>query len=100
MDDPVSLLQTAADDVQSRRPTTSVSLSRVGVTGVQKVIRIRAGQEDEQLFYAELDCFVDLGNEQKRAPMPRCEEVVDEASEEGVRSEALKAETLASHIAE
>ena len=40
-------------DVQSRRPATVVSLSRVGVTGVEKVIRIRAGDR-EQLFYAEL----------------------------------------------
>src|SRR5918912_3329416 len=100
MDDPISLLQTASDDVQSRRPSASVSLSRVGVTGVQKVIRIRAGQDDEQLFYAELECFVDLGPEQKGAHMSRFEEVVEEAIDEVVLSEALKAETLASHIAE
>ena len=30
------------DDVQARRPTTHVSLSRVGVTGVEKVVRIQA----------------------------------------------------------
>jgi GTP cyclohydrolase I/GTP cyclohydrolase-4 len=100
MNDPFSLLQTASDDVQARRPTTRVSLSRVGVTGVQKVIRIRAGQSDEQLFYAELDCFVDLGPEQKGAHMSRFEEVVEEAIDEVVLSEALKAETLAAHIAE
>ena len=28
-----------ASDVQSRRPSTRVGLSRVGVTGVEKVIR-------------------------------------------------------------
>ncbi|MDX6539849.1 MAG: cyclohydrolase, partial [Gaiellales bacterium] len=88
------------EDVQARRPTTRVSLSRVGVTGVQKVIRIRAGQSDEQLFYAELECFVDLGPEQKGAHMSRFEEVVEEAIDEVVLSEALKAETLAAHIAE
>jgi GTP cyclohydrolase IV len=100
MDDPISLLRTVTDDVQARRPTTRVSLSRVGVTGVQKVIRIRAGQSDEQLFYAELDCYVDLGPEQKGAHMSRFEEVVEEAIDEVVLSEALKAETLAAHIAE
>src|SRR4051794_4622585 len=99
MNDPISLLQTASDDVQARRPTTRVSLSRVGVTGVQKVIRIRAGQHDEQLFYAELECFVDLGPEQKGAHMSRFEEVVEEAIDEVVLSEAFKAETLAAHIA-
>ncbi len=60
MSDPVTLL---GSDVQARRPTTHVSLSRVGVTGVEKVIRIRANGT-EQLFYAELECFVDLGPEQ------------------------------------
>jgi GTP cyclohydrolase I/GTP cyclohydrolase-4 len=100
MIDPPSLLQPAADDVQARRPTTHVSLSRVGVTGVQKVIRIRAGEADEQLFYAELECFVDLGPKQKGAHMSRFEEVVEEAIDEVVLGEALKAETLASHIAE
>src|SRR3954463_592196 len=100
MDDPVSLLQTATDDVQSRRPSTRVSLSRVGVTGVQKVIRIRAGRHDEQLFYAELECYVDLGPDQKGAHMSRFEEVVEQAIDEVVLGEALKAETLASHIAE
>src|SRR2546423_6597913 len=100
MNEPISLLQTASDDVQSRRPPASVSLSRVGITGVQKVIRIRAGQSDEQLFYAELECFVDLGPEQKGPHMSRFEEVVEEAIDEVVLSEALKAETLAAHIAE
>jgi GTP cyclohydrolase I/GTP cyclohydrolase-4 len=100
MNDRTSLLQTASDDVQARRPSARVSLSRVGVTGVQKVIRIRAGQSDEQLFYAELECFVDLGPDQKGAHMSRFEEVVEQAIDEVVLSEALKAETLAAHIAE
>jgi GTP cyclohydrolase IV len=86
-------------DVQSRRPATHVSLSRVGVTGVEKVIRISANG-DEQLFYAELECFVDLGPEQKGAHMSRFEEVVNEAIDDVILREAFKAETLASHIAE
>ena len=86
-------------DVQARRPSIQVSLSRVGVTGVEKVIRIRANGT-EQLFYAELECFVDLGPEQKGAHMSRFEEVVNEAIDEVILSEAFKAETLAAHIAE
>jgi GTP cyclohydrolase IV len=87
------------EDVQARRPTAHVSLSRVGVTGVEKVVRIRANG-DEQLFYAELECFVDLGPNQKGAHMSRFEETVNEAIDEVVLGEAFKAETLASHIAE
>jgi GTP cyclohydrolase I/GTP cyclohydrolase-4 len=87
------------EDVQARRPSTQVSLSRVGVTGVEKVVRIRHNGR-QQLFYAELECFVDLGPEQKGAHMSRFEEVVNGAIDEVVLSEAFKAETLASHIAE
>jgi GTP cyclohydrolase IV len=53
------------------------------------------------LFYAELECFVDLGPQQKGAHMSRFEEVVNEAIDEVILGEAaFKAETLASHIAE
>jgi GTP cyclohydrolase IV len=90
---------TTGADVQGRRPSTHVSLSRVGVKGVEKVIRIR-DNGTEQLFYAELECFVDLPPDQKGAHMSRFEEVVNEAIDEVVLGEALKAETLASHIAE
>jgi GTP cyclohydrolase-4 len=87
------------DDVQARRPATHVSLTRVGVTGVEKVIRIGVNGS-EQLFFAELECFVDLGPKQKGAHMSRFEEVVNEAIDEVVLGEAFKAETLAEHIAE
>src|SRR3954449_9377488 len=96
----MTVLRPASDDVQARRPSAHVSLSRVGVTNVQKVIRIGAGGPDAQLFYADLDCFVDLNPRQKGAHMSRFEEVVEEAIEEVVLGEAFKAETLASHIAE
>jgi len=94
-----NLVTRQTGDVQARRPTTHVSLSRVGVTDVEKVIRI-SSNGTEQLFYAQLNCFVDLGAEQKGAHMSRFEEVVNEAIDEVVLGEAFKAETLAQHIAE
>src|ERR1700742_418490 len=88
------------EDVQSRVPTLSLSLSRVGVTNVEKVIRIRANGA-EQLSSARLDCFVDLGPHQKGAHMSRFEEVVNDAIGEVILGEsAFRAETLAQHIAE
>ena len=87
-------------DVQAQAPTLPVSLSRVGVTNVEKVIRIQANGT-EQLYSARLDCFVDLGPDQKGAHMSRFEEVVNDAIGEVVIGEsALRAETLAQHIAE
>ena len=87
------------DDVQARRPTTHLSLTRVGVTNVDKVIRI-SSNGTEQLFYAQLECFVDLGPNQKGAHMSRFEEVINEAIDEVILGEAFRAETLAQHIAE
>jgi GTP cyclohydrolase IV len=95
----MSILGTSSDDVQARRPTTHVSLSRVGVTGVHKAIRIGSG-DGEQLFHAEIEAFVDLNPKQKGAHMSRFEEIVEEAIDEVVLGESLKAETLAAHIAE
>lgn len=89
----------SATDVQSQAPSVRVSLSRVGVTNVEKVIRLRQ-DGSEQLFYAKLDCFVDLGPEQKGAHMSRFEEVVNEAIGEVILGEAtFKAETLAERVA-
>ena len=97
MTEPSALL---GGDVQARRPSTHVSLSRVGVTGVEKVVRVRSNGS-EQLFYAELECFVDLAPEQKGAHMSRFEEIVNEAIDEVILGEAaFRAETLAAHIAE
>ncbi|HEX4837598.1 MAG TPA: GTP cyclohydrolase MptA [Solirubrobacteraceae bacterium] len=92
-----SLAPTAVgDDVQARAPAVTVGLSRVGVTGVEKVIRIR-----NELFFARLECFVDLSYDQKGAHMSRFEEVVNEAIGEVVLKESpFRAETLAKHIAE
>jgi GTP cyclohydrolase-4 len=91
----------ALPDVQASLPTLQVSLSRVGVTGVEKVIRILDRAGDEKLFSARLECFVDLGPRQKGAHMSRFEEVVNEAIGEVILgTSAFRAETLAERIAE
>lgn len=89
----------ATRDVQSDRPATEVSLSRVGVTGVEKVLRVQSNGTEE-LYHAELECFVDLNPQQAGVHMSRFEEVVGEAIDEVVLGEAFRAETLAAHIAE
>jgi GTP cyclohydrolase I/GTP cyclohydrolase-4 len=87
-------------DVQAQRPAVQVSLSRVGVTGVEKVIRLNHSGAD-QLFLARFECVVDLGPDQKGAHMSRFEEVINDAIGEVVLNETtFKAETLAEHIAQ
>jgi GTP cyclohydrolase I/GTP cyclohydrolase-4 len=90
----------SATDVQARVPAVRVGLSRVGVTGVEKVVRLRQGDAD-QLFSAQLECSIDLGPEQKGAHMSRFEEVINEAIGEVILGESgFLAETLAAHVAE
>src|ERR1051325_7511660 len=88
------------NDVQSRSPSVALSLSRVGVTGVEKVIRLRQNGA-EQLFSARFECVIELGADQKGAHMSRFEEVVHEAIGEVVLGgSSFKAETLAERIAQ
>lgn len=96
--DATTPLPTAAD-VQSSTPVTRVSLSRVGVTGVEKVIRVKADGA-ENLYHADFECFVDLNPRQAGVHMSRFEEVVGEAIDEVVLGEAFRAEILAAHIAQ
>jgi GTP cyclohydrolase-4 len=82
-------------DVQASATAVPVSLSRVGVRNVEKVTRI--GRE---LYYAQLDCFVDLGSEQQGAHTSRFEEVVNDVIGEVMLGEGtFKAEQLARRIA-
>jgi len=86
-------------DVQASAPAIPVSLSRVGATNVEKVIRIGTPGA-EQLYYAKLDCFVELGPQQKGAHMSRFEEVINDVIGEVVLGAVgLKAEHLAQRIA-
>ncbi|MCZ7572955.1 MAG: GTP cyclohydrolase MptA [Ardenticatenaceae bacterium] len=92
------LLAGFARDVQEERPRIAVSLNRVGVTGLHRVIRLLDNGRG-QLFYAELDLFVDLRPEQKGAHMSRFSETVEELLDEMAAQEAPDIETLAERIA-
>ncbi len=91
---------TALVDVQAQAPPLALSLSRVGVTAVEKVIRL-GHNGTEQLFSARFECVIELGPNQKGAHMSRFEEVVNEAIGEVLLHDApFRAETLAEHIAQ
>jgi GTP cyclohydrolase I/GTP cyclohydrolase-4 len=93
-------LAPALRDVQAGAPDTRISLTRVGVRGVEKVIHVAAAADaPPALFFAELEAFVDLNPDQAGVHMSRFEEVVNESIDGVVLSEALKAEELAAQIA-
>src|SRR5881275_3525908 len=85
-------------DLQASPSEVPLALSRAGVGGVQKAIRIRYGGQ-EKLIAAEIDCTVDLAASQKGVHMSRFPELFEEAIEEVVIGEALLVEALAEHIA-
>ncbi|HEY2940048.1 MAG TPA: GTP cyclohydrolase MptA [Gaiellaceae bacterium] len=90
--------QLLTHDLQSSRSEVSLGLSRAGVTGVQKAIRISYGGS-EKLIAADIDCTVDLEPARKGVHMSRFPELFEEAIEEVVIGEALLVENLAEHIA-
>jgi GTP cyclohydrolase-4 len=89
---------TFKEDLQATQPEVHLALTRAGVTGVHKVIRI-AHASTELLYYADIDCFVDLDPAQKGVHMSRFPETVAEAIDNVVIGESLHVEDLAEHIA-
>jgi GTP cyclohydrolase I/GTP cyclohydrolase-4 len=86
------------DDLQASTPEVKLGLSRAGVQGVERAIRLRwAGAE--KLISADIDCSVDLDPGQKGVHMSRFPEVFEEAIDEVVLEEAFLVEELAEHIA-
>jgi GTP cyclohydrolase I/GTP cyclohydrolase-4 len=85
------------EDLQASTPEVRLGLSRAGVTGVQKAIRLRRDGA-EKLVAADISCWVDLDQAQKGVHMSRFPEVFEEAIDEVVIDEALLVETLAERI--
>jgi GTP cyclohydrolase IV len=85
-------------DLQASVPDVRIGLSRAGVTGVQKAIRIRH-EGHEKTFAAEISCTVDLDPSLKGVHMSRFPEIFGEAIAAVVIGEAFLVETLAEHIA-
>ena len=87
-----------APDLQSSEPEVRIGLSRAGVRGVNKAIRLRRGR-NEKLVFAEISCSVDLDPAQRGVHMSRFPELFEHAIDELVIGEAVLVEELAEHIA-
>jgi GTP cyclohydrolase I/GTP cyclohydrolase-4 len=86
------------EDLQASTPEVRLGLSRAGVQGLEKAIRVRWGGA-EKLISAVIDSSVDLDPRQKGVHMSRFPEVFEEAIDEVVLEEAFLVEELAEHIA-
>ena len=91
--------RTVAQDLQASEPEIPLALTRAGVTGVAKAIRIRRGTA-ETVMAAEIECTVDLRGGQKGVHMSRFPELFEDAIELVVEREAMLVEVLAELIAQ
>ncbi len=87
-------------DVQATSPEVTVGLSQVGVTGVEKLVKISRNGDRPLVFTAEFEVFVDLPKWRKGADMSRNMEVIDEILEDATREEAYRVEDVCGDAAE
>ena len=86
-------------DVQQTRPAVSISLSRVGVTNLRRIIQMANGGRST-LFYATLDLFADLNPEQAGVHMSRFSDVLEALVEEISLEVSPDIESLAERLAQ
>ena len=87
-------------DVQADNPEVTVGLNRVGVTGVEKLVKIAREEKRPIVLMAEFDVFVDLPKWRKGADMSRNMEVVDETLEAAVAEPTYRLEDVCDAVAE
>jgi GTP cyclohydrolase-4 len=87
-------------DVQATQPDVSVGLSQVGVTGVEKLVKIARDGKRPLILMAEFEVFVDLPGGRKGIDMSRNMQVIDEILETAVSEPAYRVEDLCGEAAE
>ena len=87
-------------DVQASAPDVTVGLSQVGVTGVEKLVKLARRDERPIVLMAEFEVFVDLPSGRKGIDMSRNLATIDEILEEITREEAYRVEDVCGDAAE
>ncbi|GAB3413114.1 GTP cyclohydrolase MptA [Haloparvum alkalitolerans] len=87
-------------DVQASEPDVAVGLSQVGVTGVEKLVKLAREDKRPIVLMAEFEVFVDLPSGRKGIDMSRNMETIDEILEEITREEAYRVEDVCGDAAE
>ncbi|KAA0004764.1 MAG: GTP cyclohydrolase I FolE2 [Thermoplasmata archaeon] len=85
-------------DVQSWKPEASFKLTRVGIKGVKKPVRINRNGKQVTLLI-DMDIFVDLPASRKGSDLSRNAEVVEEIVDKSVRQPYSGLEDLCQEIA-
>jgi GTP cyclohydrolase IV len=85
-------------DVQSGQPQVTIGLSRVGVTNLERIIRL-TGKGKDNLFYANVDLFVDLAPQQAGVHMSRFSDELEQVVDAITVQDAPDIETFAELLA-
>jgi GTP cyclohydrolase-4 len=87
-------------DIQACEPDYPINLTRVGVTGVKKLVKVeRGGDERPIILISRFEVFVDLPSDRKGANLSRNFEVIDEVLEEAINRPVYEIEELCGEIA-
>ena len=87
-------------DIQACVPDFPFNLTRVGVTGVKKLIKIeRGGDERPVVLISDFEVFVDLPSDRKGANLSRNFEAIDEVLEDAINRPVYVIEELCGEIA-
>ncbi|MBN1324300.1 MAG: GTP cyclohydrolase I FolE2 [Methanotrichaceae archaeon] len=87
-------------DIQACSPDYPINLTRVGATGVKKLVKVeRGGDERPIVLISRFEVFVDLPSDRKGANLSRNFEVIDAVLEEEISRPVYEIEELCGKIA-
>ncbi len=90
--------RTCFPDTQDNTPTIPVHLTRVGVTGVKKLLKIERDGKRPIVLIPTFDAFVDLPSTKRGIHMSRNPEAISEVLEEVVEESTVEIESLCAEI--
>jgi len=86
-------------DIQANQPDIAITLTRVGVTDVKKLVEVARKDKRPIVLVSTFDIFVDLPSDRKGANLSRNFEAIDEVLEEMIASPVYEIEDLCSEVA-
>jgi GTP cyclohydrolase IV len=87
-------------DIQACEPDYPINLTRVGVTGVKKLVKVERGNDERPIvLISDFEVFVDLPSDRKGANLSRNFEVIDDVLEEAINRPVYEIEELCGEIA-
>lgn len=89
---------TCMPDTQNKIPSIPVHLTRVGVTGVKKLLKVEREGKRPIVLLPTFDAFVDLPSTQRGIHMSRNPEAISEVLEEVIEGLTVEIESLCADI--